>query len=260
MAFKRILLRPYSVECGGARRIVEILNDMGIESKRIYSKERFAPEPGDFIVNWGASYPPDWVHALTSKNKVFNHWSAVGNSVSKLYSFRNFKANGIPTPDWTENQGKALVWLEQGYDVCARTEVHSYDGKGLVLLRAKKGDLVWAPLYTKFIESDEEFRVYVVKGEFIDGLYKYPKADSKSDIIRTETNGWEYGRAPEKITKKMKEIAVAAIEANGMDFGGVDIIKDLSGDLFVLETNSEPGIGHITAKRFADAFRREAGL
>lgn len=261
MKFNRIIIRPYSSECGGARDIVKLLNENGIPSKRVYSKESsYIPEPGDFIVNWGASYPPDWAHHLTKNNAFLNHWSAVANSVSKIRSFQNFKKAGVPTPDWTLSQREALDWVGEGHVVCIRATERGYDGAGLTLA-TKKSEVIWAPLYTKFIpDTVREYRAYIFKGELIDLLYKYAPAKVKNDVIRTETNGWEYGRSSGMITKGMTKVAQRAIEANEMDFGGVDIIEDAKGNYYALETNSEPGIGMITAQRFANAIRKEAGL
>jgi glutathione synthase/RimK-type ligase-like ATP-grasp enzyme len=107
-----------------------------------------------------------------------------------------------------------------------------------------------------------EYRAYIFKGELIDLLYKYAQENVKSDVIRTETNGWEYGRkaVPSVHQKHMEKLAANCIAANGMDFGGVDIIQTDDDEFYALETNSEPGIGKITAQRFANAFRKEAGL
>lgn len=259
--FNRIIIRPYSSECGGARDIVKLLTEQGIEAKRVYSKiENFTPEPGDFIVNWGASYPPEWQYLMHKSNVFLNHWTAVANSVSKTRSFENFKAEGVPHPKFTTERNKALEWSKDGKVVCVRQLESSYDGKGLIL--AKKPDQIeWAPLYTQFVEdSVREYRAYIVKGKLIDLLYKYAPAGVKSDVIRTETNGWEYGRSSAMITPEITEVARLAIAANKMDFGGVDIIEDNKGKLFALETNSEPGIGLITAQKFAKAFRELAGL
>lgn len=261
MKFNRVIIRPYSPECGGARDIVKVLNEQGVESKRVFSKETsYTPEPGDLIVNWGASYPPDWGHLLTKKNVLLNHWVAVGNSVSKIKSFQNFRAAGVPTPEWTLSQQEALEWVGDGHQVCVRATERGYDGAGLTIAK-NKGAVVWAPLYTKFIPGTvREYRAYIFKGELIDLLYKYALSAVKSNVIRTEANGWEYGRNSGYITKKMTDVARRAIEANEMDFGGVDIIEDEKGNYFALETNSEPGIGKITAQRFANAIRKEAGL
>lgn len=260
MKYNRIIIRPYSAECGGARDIVKILNDMGVSSKRVYSKEdKYQPEEGDFIVNWGASYPPDWAHLLKKSNVFLNHWNSIYSSISKIRSFQNFKRQGVSTPEWTLDRRQADVWIKTEW-VCCRTMENSYDGKGLVLAK-KPSELVWAPLYTLFIDDTvREYRAYIFKGELIDLLYKYRTNQVKDDVIRTETNGWDYGRSSYYINKKIADVARSAIEANGMDFGGVDIIEDQKGNYFVLETNSEPGIGLITATRFANAIRKEARL
>lgn len=261
--FNRIIIRPYSSQCGGARDIVKILKAEGIDAHRVYSKrEDFIPEPHDFIVNWGASYPPEWAGDLKKSNRFLNHWDAVGNSVSKIKSFENFKEHGVPTPKWTTKAETALKWSEDGYWVCVRTTIHGYDGAGLVLAKKPSDVFMWAPLYTKFVEdSVREYRAYIFDGALIDLLYKYkPETGVKDSVIRTESNGWEYGRSAAMITDEIIEVARRAIAANKMDFGGVDIIEDNKGKLYALETNSEPGIGKITAQRFAKAIREAAGL
>jgi glutathione synthase/RimK-type ligase-like ATP-grasp enzyme len=263
MKFDRIIIRPYSTECGGARDIVKLLNEMGVPSKRVYSKETsYQPQPGDFIINWGAGYPADWQHLLTEKNVFLNSPISVANSVSKVRSFHNFEKEEIPTPEWTTSQRKAQEWAKEGHTVVIRETDRGYDGAGLKLA-TKGSEIAWAPLYTKFIPNTKmEFRAYIFKGELIDLLYKYAPLKVKSDFIRTETNGWEYGRkaVPTSHRAVMEGLAAKCIAANGMDFGGVDIIQTDNDEFYALETNSEPGIGKITAQRFANAFRKEAGL
>ena len=257
MKFNRIIIRPYSSECGGARVIVKVFNDLGISAKRVYSKN-YWPEKDDFILNWGASYAPDWAY-LIKNQPILNHWSVVGSSINKIKSFQNFKLAEIQTPEWTTNLSTAMKWSNNGHWVCCRTTTTGYDGAGLILAKTPN-QIISSPLYTLFQETNREYRAYIFKGELIDLLYKYPSEKIHSDVIRTETNGWEFGRHNIEIASpQIANLARRAIAANGLDFGGIDIIQGNYG-LAVLETNSEPGIGLITARRFTQAIRKETGL
>lgn len=247
MPDKRIVVYPWSMDSEPGRRLSEALNAI-----RVYGHKNYHPRPGDFIIDWGRSDAPSWAAQAEAHDCVIlNKWTNIKKSVDKLRSFAHFKKAGVRTVPWTENPVTAENWLANEDWVCARTMTDSYDGKGLVLC---KNSLAWAPLYTKFIPSNREFRAYVFRNKIIEFFEKLPEAGAKKDI-RTDSNGWYYEWADNYGIDM--EPAIEAIKALGLDFGGVDmILSKTDGKTYVLETNTAPDIYKHTATKFAAEIKK----
>lgn len=243
---QRFIVYPWAMDSLPAKRLAESLGAL-----RVYGHKDYVPRKGDFIIDWGRSDRPSWAADADDLDcTILNRWTAIKKSVDKSRSFVEFKDHGVRTVPWTDSQKKALSWLENGEWVCCRTITDGYDGKGLVL--AKKPDqLQWAPLYTKYIPSLREFRVYVFRDKVIEFFEKVPDDVVKCKEIRTDSNGWCYEWA-DNYGIDMKP-AIAAIKALGLDFGGVDmILSKEDGKTYVLETNTAPDIYKHTARKFAE--------
>ena len=55
--------------------------------------------------------------------------------------------------------------------------------------------------------------------------------------------------------KGLEELSKKAMEAVGLNFGAIDIVRDMDNNLFVLEINTAPGIEGITVDKFAEAIK-----
>lgn len=96
----------------------------------------------------------------------------------------------------------------------------------------------------QFVKSNFEYRIHVCDRKVIrvqrkrkmDGAYEYGR-------IRSESNGWGLAvcedRTPEQ---KASALAVQAVASLGLVFGAVDVIGKNSGELYVLEVNTAPGL------------------
>jgi glutathione synthase/RimK-type ligase-like ATP-grasp enzyme len=89
-------------------------------------------------------------------------------------------------------------------------------------------------------------------------LEKHPDDDATNEYIRTEANHYIYQRA--YAPRAVLDAALGATTVIGLTFAGVDIVLGRDGRCYVLETNTAPGIGQLTAKRIACAIRTKAGL
>ena len=260
MPFKRVVILPWKMSSSGAKMVAAHLTTMGVECLRVYPDRSYKPTTGDLIVGWGCGSRPLWADHLSSVDcHYINSWSAICNSVDKITALGLFKRHKIPIPPFTLSGDTALSWSKDGHWVCCRQNVEGMDGAGLVLAMKPK-EMVPARLYTQFIPNKKEFRLYCFAGRVLDILKKVPDSDAKDKYIRTEANNYLYIRNNIGCTAKAQETAKAATDALDLTFAGVDLIIGEDDEPYVLETNTAPGIGQITAHHIANAIRSYAGL
>jgi glutathione synthase/RimK-type ligase-like ATP-grasp enzyme len=260
MKYKRIILFPYSIGSAGAKAVAANLTTMEVECLRVYGDRNYSPKDGDFIMGWGSGHLPEWLPEVKKVDCTFiNTPDQVNRSIDKRVAFRLFKENGVPTPRWSLKQEEAVKWSKDGHWICVRQSVEGMDGRGLILAK-KPEEIAWAQLYTQYIPNEREFRIYVFDGKVIDVLEKKPDDDATDQYIRTESNHYIYIRPHHTSLPGLKEAAIAATEAIGLTFAGIDLVYGDDGKPYVLETNTAPGIGQITARRIAEAIKEYAGL
>jgi glutathione synthase/RimK-type ligase-like ATP-grasp enzyme len=249
----------YSWNAGseGARELAAALGVRRVKHER----STFRGSKRHTVINWGSStLPPEVLKA-----NVLNPAEAVATTSNKLSFFR--KVDGIQKdilPPWTVSEKEALAWVAEGHVVVARTILNSSGGNGIVIMeRDNPKGFVKAPLYTKYVKKDEEYRVHVFEGEII-GLQRKvirrEKAESGDTInwkIRNLENGFVYQREGINPAPRVREVAIAAQRASGLNFGGVDVIWNRKHNrAYVLEINSAPGRQGTTVTEYAQVFRR----
>lgn len=210
-------------------------------------------KPGDFIVNWGnAHYLPALAHKLSHRR--LNSLDGVLKAVNKRKTFEALGAKSIPTVPWTLYKEVALGWVQQGHTVVARKTLTGHEGDGIIIIE-KVNKLVEAPLYTRYVEKAKEFRVHATPFGVIDTQWKVrdPKREVVDWKVRSYKNGFIFQRKGIIPNAKRDALAVAAIKALGLDFGGLDIIEDGDGDFYVLEVNTAPGIEGTTVQLYGKA-------
>lgn len=85
----------------------------------------------------------------------------------------------------------------------------------------------------KYIEEARHYRLVVLGDEVIDTIeYKMPPDD-----FRTNASAIPEVEPRNDVSAETKDIAIRAVRASGVQFGGVDILIDQSGDPYVAEVN-----------------------
>ena len=214
---------------------------------------RFVPRDRHIVVNWGCSQRPGW---LAPNVRIVNHPEAVAKATNKLKTFEAFQnAEFTHIPPWTTDKAVAEQWIKEGNAVVCRTVLNGHSGRGIVLVD-READLVAAPLYTMYVKKLKEFRCHVAFGNVVDIQEKRRRADTeeKADSrIRNHQTGWVYCRGEIVEPTGLREIAVSAIAALGLDFGAVDIIYNQKKEqCLVLEVNTACGLEGTTLTNYVN--------
>lgn len=250
-----LFIYSYSPVSEGARNLKEALRIRKIRNER----STFQGGVRHTVINWGSTRVP----AEVQKCRILNPPASVLDSANKLHFFRKISAaNRDLLPPWTEDASEAMEWSAKGSSVCARKILNGHSAAGLVILDRTSPKWEQAPLYTKYIKKEEEYRVHIVDGEVIDLQRKVlskEKGESGETInwkIRNHDNGFIYQRQGINPPDEVRRVAIAAMRASGLDFGAVDVIYNKSGRAYVLEINTAPGLTGTTVENYANAFRR----
>jgi len=208
-------------------------------------------KPKDIIINWGCS---------SNLDNVLNTSKSVKIAANKLETFKALEASGVSIVSWTTDAGMAQQWNSDNKTVVVRNKLTGHSGDGILIIEPKSV-VPDAPLYTKYVFKEKEFRVHVCNGKVIDTQQKIkdPDRDVVTWKVRSHANGFIFVRNSVVPDLARNELAIAAISALGLDFGAVDIIQDKKGKLYVLEINTAPGLEGQTITSYTEAFNGYKG-
>lgn len=201
------------------------------EVRLIRGGKRFKKQP-NVLIHWGD-------RASVPNRPAIEINSQCTNAGNKAYMMRTLKDNGIKTPEYvypTDGQYETNVFVRNSNH---QVEYRDY---------REPGDLY----ATEPIDKIAEYRVQVFKGEVVGVYSKIPNEDDEG-IIRKNAN-CHFSRVSEP-SEEIKEIAIKATEVLGLDFSGVDVLKDNDGELYVNEVNSAPSLNTPNVERFSNLFK-----
>lgn len=177
---------------------------------------------------------------------VLNGFDSILKAKNKLKTSQILTNYGIPMPKTVvvrrSEDLAGAVKLLGGFPVILKTPVGSY-GNGVTIvesMRALKSVIVWnKPLYLlqQFVKFSRgrDIRIFVVNGRVVASMMRSAqKGEFRSNIELGGKGG------AVKITEEEASIAIRAVQALDLHYGGVDLIRSKEGP-FILEVNSNPG-------------------
>lgn len=217
------------------------------------------------IINWGSSDCPFTIA------KVLNKPDKVAIAADKLRFFQAIDRynkigltqtrfiTSVNIPEWSTQYRQALLWIQAGYRVCARTILNGNNGAGLIITNQANELPTDAPLYTVYIPKTHEFRVHVIDGTVVEVQKKvWPKSKSSEGVDFSQRNfsdGFVFQSAKyREVHPEVIRQALNAVKALELDFAGVDVIWN-GEKAAVLEVNTAPGIDGSDLTLYANSFK-----
>lgn len=179
------------------------------------------------------------------KGATYNGVEATDKARDKLKTLNLFKDSKFGIP-YTQDKYLASKWIKSG--VVARNKVMGKNGDGVAFcFTVKHFDESPAIFWTKYIEHTNEFRVNLWRDKVVS---VYDKVDKNGIFNFKLFKGVE--EHPQLV-----ELAKEVYEKIGLDFCGVDVVRDKKGNLHLLEVNSAPVLYPYTLKKLVTILKKE---
>lgn len=231
---KLIIISP-KVGYESASNLAEVL---GVPYENPFETNNRNYKQYDFVFKYGFS-------RKIIANNVFNKTRNVNISRDKIKTLDALK-DVCSTVPYTKDIKEAEAWIKTG--VVARDLIKGADGEGVEFCFTK-ADLAKAPakFYTKYIKHTNEFRINIFRDKVVS---VYDKVDIKGIFNFKLFNGVEDH-------PQLQHIAKCVYEKVGLDWCGVDVLRDSKGMLHLLEVNSAPVLYPYTLHKLVAILKKE---
>jgi glutathione synthase/RimK-type ligase-like ATP-grasp enzyme len=218
----------------------ELLAKFSTVATKAFRKRTNKRFRADLVLRWGST---EAFPRLTSRVEI-NSLEATVNASNKLVMMKKLVEAGIPTPQVTFNVNSDLSTFKDGegkfYVRGANQEVRYTD-------TVRPNDLyVSKPLVNK----RREYRVHVFNGKVI-GIYE--KVPNQEGVRLYKSHNCDFRSVnPEncRVSLADQEMCIRAVNALGLTFGGVDLMRDKDQNCFVSEINSAPALNTPNIERY----------
>lgn len=179
------------------------------------------------------------------------------DSDSKVFQSLEFVKHNIPVPKTLRGVGEKFSEIELALKLpFVAKKPNSTQGKGVYLIRNEEDWQELNPkkefLFQEYIEYIADYRVHVVGGVTFCPYQRIPPAN---DFRANVSLGGSLKKIEDHLLQeKLSALAIRSAQALNLEYCGVDIIEAKSGDLFVLETNADPGykdVEEVTGESFS---------
>jgi glutathione synthase/RimK-type ligase-like ATP-grasp enzyme len=252
----KLFTNRYNSTSMSGKAIKDGLRDLGLHSRLIrkVNSKYVHDAKTHLVINWGDGSCPNYPNML-------NRPAGIALAVNKIKSFKVMEDNNVSTLPVMRTLKEATAYLENGRNkmVFCRTKITGTKGKGIVVARTV-AELADCKLYTGGITDAKriEYRIHVFNGEVLQCNEKrrrngYKENPKFNEDIRNSSSGWVFCISNVNPSQATKYTAIAAVEAMGLDFGGVDIVQTSDGRAFVIEVNTACGIEGTTTTKYCEA-------
>lgn len=261
----RFRIIPYKQGSRSARSLAQGLNGLQLRLEG----SRFLPRRHDVVINWGNTNPPPLpIGPLNQRPyRYLNEPDDVARVANKLSFFDLLTEQGCGDilPTWSRTCDDIP---DEDFPVVCRTVLNGHSGRGIVIANSRD-ELVPAPLYTKYIKKQSEFRIHL--GRVVQGGVEHQQTIAiqqkrrSRDVpdeqvnwqVRNHQNGFIYARENVDCPVAVQTAADNAFEATGLDFGAVDVIyNERENRAYVLEINTAPGLEGQTLTDYVNFFNQ----
>lgn len=196
----------------------------------------------DLVIRWGCT-------SNVPVKKVLNRAEAI-HRVSDKSGFRKLlwekedNRKIIPLTFFDDEEEQAICDIENGLQLLVRPKVHA-QGKNAFLVKTpgefegatEKCGQGWYA--SEFIPKVAEYRVFVACGKVVWVASKTPA--NPDAIVWNVAQGGKFDNVSwGEWNLSVCDAAIRVMRESGLDFGGVDVMVDKDGGVFVIEINSAP--------------------
>lgn len=245
-----VFILPYR---NGSASVAALCKNLKVKRIKLRGS-KFVPKMSKVVVNWGNS------EMIVDSYHWLNVPAAVRVATSKSDSLKYMSAGGVPCVEILSTE-KAVHCVKSGDPVVLRYVNNGHGGKGIVVCKSyqeldtaikEKG---MPRLFTKYFKGREEYRIHVAGDEMFDAQQKRKRADAENVVVevRNHDNGWVFCREDVVVPDVVRDAAVQAVAALGLDFGAVDIkYNEKANTCAVLEVNTAPGLEGTTLEKYCE--------
>ena len=249
----RMSIYPYHKASKSARELSRALRIKRIKQQN----SKFIGRMTKMVINWGSSDLPEQV----KRCRILNKPEKVGIASNKLRTFQKLAENSeINIPEFTTSIETAKSWTEDGTKCVIRSVLNGHSGQGISITDNAE-EITHAPLYTKYINKKQDYRVHIVNGQVIDLQRKARSREvADEDVnwqVRNHGNGFIFMREGVELPQHAKEMCLKACQTIGLDFCAIDLIWNESEDkYYIIEVNTACGLSGTTLEKYTEAFNR----
>ncbi|MFH1284070.1 MAG: RimK family alpha-L-glutamate ligase [Candidatus Peregrinibacteria bacterium] len=192
--------------------------------------------------------------------QLFNRYESILKTKNKIKTMQILDHYGIPIPKTVvihrPEDLKQAVKLVGDFPLILKQPFGSY-GVGVTIvesMRALQSILIWDdPIYLlqQYVKysKGKDIRVFVINGKVAGTMMRSARKGEFRSNIELGGKG-----APVTISEEEKTIAIRAVQALDLQYGGVDIMRGKDGPV-ILEVNSNPGFKALEDSTGADITR-----
>lgn len=224
----------------------ELKNKFRESFNKVIKKRTNKKFKADVVLRWGST---EQFPNLESKIEL-NTLEAVNNASNKLVMMQKLVQANIPTAqvafDLSDTELLDSLRNEEGYFyVRGSNDQVRYDNT------VRCGDkYVTKPIVNK----RREYRVHVFNGEVIAIYEKIPQDENVKLFKSHNCKFSSVDMTRMRLKPQDLQVCIDAVNAMGLLFAGIDLMRDNDQNVFVSEVNSAPALNSVNIERYTNLF------